>query len=240
MRRREFLKVGTAGALSALALGGGVNTIRETGSKARAANLWLASPLSVGYWNGDASSTVVLANSLRRGDSRFAQTGADLRLIGLKSTSGDVSFDGVDLLTVDVDFHPFHNVQYSAWILDNSGTQKVSSPVSCFVPIAASNGLTLSVGLQLTGAAMQQVSVNLATQFSLLSPKLQQGYYFLGLSKSSGSNVNWSSYVAQGSNGAVSLAVQPGGPSPRSFWPIQPVSAPTDLDYFVFSVQHAG
>ncbi len=237
MRRRDLLKIGTAGALSSLVIGGELVAAPEISNVARAAGLWLTSPLSVGYWDGKVGSTVVASTSIRQEDSSFAQTGAQVTLRGLRSTSGDPSFDGVDVLSVDVSYRPFTNVDYLAWIMDNTGYQKSSSSVSAYVPISAMSGLTLNVGLKMSGGSLQKVPVTLVTQLGFMSPKLKDGYYFIGLSDSAFNGVDWSSYSALSAGNGATLSASSVS-SNSSVWGFRASSAPPDLIYFVFEVRH--
>jgi len=233
MRRREFLKRGAAGAVASLGLLAGSSGIPEVDLKAAAAGLWLSSPLSVGYWDRAASSRVVDASSLSLGDSSFVRTGARVRFEGLRSASGDTSFDGLTRFSVDVAYRPYNDVTFLAWILDNSGFQKASSSLSPVVPIASTSGLNLVIGLQMVGSAAQQVPVTLLTRSGLFAPKLRDGVYFIGVSESSGAGVNWSSFQARpGDNGTMLVPSSGGG---RSAY-----GASSELTYFVFDVSHAG
>ena len=232
MRRREFLKVGSASAIATLALGGGLGGIPEMGSLAKAAGLRLMSPLSLGYWDGSATSKVVAANSILQGDRSFVQSGVRLRFHGIRSTSGSGAFADIVSLTLDVDYRPYTDVRFLAWMLDNSGYQKVSSSLSAVVPIASTNALSLIVGLRTPGAALQQVPVTFSTKSGLFTPKLLDGFHFIAMSGSSNAGVNWSNYQAVAEGSGAALVASSGGRSRSS-------SSASDLTYVALEIAHA-
>ncbi|HVB66011.1 MAG TPA: hypothetical protein VNE17_14880 [Nitrolancea sp.] len=231
MRRREFLKVGSAGAMATLALGSELSGIPELSSLAQAAGLQLTSPLSIGFWDGSATSKVVSANSLARGDRSFDQSGVRLKFCGIRSTSGSAAFADIVSLTIDVNYRPYTDTRFLAWMLNNSGYQKKSSSLSVVVPITATNGLGLIVGLQAPGTAVQQVPVTLSTKSGLFTPKLLEGSYFIAISGSSNLGVNWSEYRAVADGGGAVLAAASGG-RPRSS------SSSNSLTYFALQIAH--
>jgi hypothetical protein len=217
LTRRRLLMLGTAGVLSTvLGRWERIGEVLESGTRIGRAGSRGPS-LPVGYWSGadDASATeqaaVVAADRLQTGDTRFARDGARLAIRGLFPQLDPVALHGLEMLTVDVAYEPYHTTPFQAWSFFNGSTPRSSSPVALTLPVDAATGLNLVVTYRTTS---MPEPIAVMARFALRdeddTPKLRAGTYFVGLPDQHGTFPDWQQYQVQrddGTNGCATGAL---------------------------------
>ena len=146
---------------------------------------------------------LIAAEALSVGDLRFARAGARVWIHGMFPLEDRRTCSGLDSLSIDVDFSPFHTTPFHAWHFQNASVPDCSSPSMFVVPIDKASGLTFSVEVtevaDMRGEAPRQGGRQVRAQFTLgREPgklKLRRGVYFIGLrSVRTGSLPAWDKY----------------------------------------------
>jgi hypothetical protein len=203
--RRTLLRLGAAGLVSlafAPAVGAGRTAIRSTSHQGTL-------PITIGYapFADDSEGTRVIdAESLRSGQSHFQQSGATLKLYGFCTDEAETRAAQVERLSLDVSFAPFHDTVFRAWSFQNSISASSSCPTAMTVPIDAGHGLNMQMSVQqVADGPSRHVPLQLAVNGGG-SPKLREGYYFVGLPDQSGSLPEWDSYIVRNAPHTPSLS----------------------------------
>lgn len=138
---------------------------------------------------------LIPAETLDRGDPRFARAGARVRLHGMFPVE-DRPADDLASLSLDVSFQPFHDTMFHAWGFENGALPCVRPGTAFTVPIDGASGLTLAFDIAETGERCGQETsptgssedpkagtTRVVTRFSLgrepQTAKLRRGVYFV-------------------------------------------------------------
>ncbi len=138
---------------------------------------------------------LIPAETLDRGDPRFARAGARVRLHGMFPVEDRPAVD-LASLSLEVSFEPFHDTMFHAWGFENGALPCVRPGTAFTVPIDRASGLTLAFDIADSRAQRGEETLaagspedpksgttRVVTRFSLgrepQTAKLRRGVYFV-------------------------------------------------------------
>jgi len=230
--RRDFLILGSAAAVGAVAVNG-----LAQGSTAPSA---AGTSLSLGYAEGTidelcaADASRALSSAARLGNAHHLGSAARLRVAGIVR-AGSGREEAVDLDVIYRLAEVDQPVPVHAWSAREAGIG-ASSATSCLVPVSSSSPLTVSMNAKLTPSWQALMAQRFfgakapATAVKATADIRRDGVYFIAVPATGQGEPNWSS---------VRVVAPANGKLPRLEQTTLLGSKPVSFDYIVVAAERA-
>lgn len=125
-----------------------------------------------------ARADLINAESLSRGDPRFARSGARVRILGMVPND-ERKVGNLASLSIDLHSRPYHDVPYRAWSFENAALPSIGLANGFTVPIDASHGMTLAFGIGGDDGEQRKIVTRLTLGGEGGTAKLRRGVYLI-------------------------------------------------------------